>query len=255
VEVWEYVEGLSADLTEEQRIERAEAAISRLEGEARKAAAAQEAPMTRSQRSINKREVEVLSKRTDTLEEALRKGADTPIQRAARTAEVALEAEEHSIRLVAVKEKWTVERRDQLMSEKRGPVQELLKRAMESRRAAAIAKWTREVHKILPDAQEWAEEILEEKCTDYTLKEMDFFMQEFGTWNRQLNKLLVTGAAAGYAGQAAYEEESEELQETQHRMRQAQEWLSAIKSTLPDQDCRGLPGDAAEADHHPADGL
>jgi hypothetical protein len=54
-EVWEYLEGLSADLTEERRIEAAEAAVLRLEGEARKAAA-QEAPTTRSQRSVIERD-------------------------------------------------------------------------------------------------------------------------------------------------------------------------------------------------------
>jgi hypothetical protein len=91
------------------------------------------------------------------------------------------------------------------------------------------------VREIVPYAREQAEEILEEKSTDYTLKEVDFFMQEFGTWSQQLDKLLVTGAAAGFAGQATYEKESEELRETQHRMRQAKEWLSAIKSTPPDQ--------------------
>jgi hypothetical protein len=47
-EVWEYLEGLSANLTEEQRFEAAEAAVSKLEGEATKAAAAPEAPLTRS---------------------------------------------------------------------------------------------------------------------------------------------------------------------------------------------------------------
>jgi hypothetical protein len=167
-EVWQYLEGLSADLTEEQRIEAAKAAVLRLEGEATKAAA----PTTRSQRSIIERDVEFLSKRTDTLEKALRKGAVTPIQCAARAAEAALEAVENFIRLVAVKEKWTTERRDQLMSETWGPVQELLKRAMEGRRAAAIAEWTREVRKIVLYAREWAEEILDEKSTDYTLKEV-----------------------------------------------------------------------------------
>ncbi len=45
----------------------------------------------------------------------------------------------------------------------------------------------------------------------------------------------MAGAAAGYAGQAAYEKESGELRETQHRMRQAQEWLSIVKSTLPEE--------------------
>jgi hypothetical protein len=93
------------------------------------------------------------------------------------------------------------------MSEKQGTVEQLLKRATEGRRAAAIAEWTRKVREIVPDARERAEEILEEKSTDYTLKEVDFFMQEFGTWSRQLDKLLVTGAAAGYAGQATYEKE------------------------------------------------
>jgi hypothetical protein len=156
-EVLEYLEGLSADLTEEQRIEAAEAAVSRLEGEATKAAVAQEASTTRSQRSIIKRDVEVLSKRTNILEKVLRKGADTTIQRVARTTEAALEAVENSIRLVAVKEKWTVELRDQLMSEKLGRVQELLMRATEGRWAAAIEEWTREVREIVPDAQERAE--------------------------------------------------------------------------------------------------
>ncbi len=49
-------------------------------------------------------------------------------------------------------------------------------------------------------AREQAEENLEEKSTDYKLEEVDFFMQELGTWSWQLNNLLVTGAAAGYAG-------------------------------------------------------
>jgi hypothetical protein len=55
-------------------------------------------------RGIIERDVEVLSRRTDTLERALMKGADTLIQRAARTTEAALEAVERSIRIVAAKE-------------------------------------------------------------------------------------------------------------------------------------------------------
>jgi hypothetical protein len=86
------------------------------------------------------------------------------------------------------------------------------------------------------DARERAGEILEEKSTDFKMEELDFFMQVFGEWSQQLDKLLVTGAAACYARQAAYEKESAELREMQHRMMRAQEWLTEIKSTLPDQD-------------------
>jgi hypothetical protein len=31
------------------------------------------------------------------------------------------------------------------------------------------------------------------------MKEMDFFMQEFRMWSRQLDKLFMIGVAAGYA--------------------------------------------------------
>jgi hypothetical protein len=155
-EVWGYLEGLPASLSEEQRFEAADAAVSRLEDEATKAAAAQEAPLTRSQRSIIERDVEVLNRRTDTLERALMKGTDTLIQRAARTAEAALEAVEKSIRIVAAKEEWTTERRDQMLGEKQGPVRELLKRATDGRRAAAIAEWIREVEEVVPDARQQA---------------------------------------------------------------------------------------------------
>ncbi len=55
---------------------------------------------------------------------------------------------------------------------------------------------------------------------------------ELGTWSWQLDKLLVTGAAAGYTRRAAYEAARAELQETQHRMTQAQEWLSGIRASL-----------------------
>jgi uncharacterized protein (UPF0261 family) len=82
--------------------------------------------------------VSVLLLRTDTLEKALRKGADTPIQHAARTGEAALEVVESSIRLVAAKEKWTTELRDQLLNKKQGPV----KQATEGQQAAAITEWT-----------------------------------------------------------------------------------------------------------------
>jgi hypothetical protein len=47
-----------------------------------------------------------LWKQTKTLEKALRKGAEPPIQHAMRTAEAALEAVENSIRAEAAKEKW-----------------------------------------------------------------------------------------------------------------------------------------------------
>ncbi len=60
------------------------------------------------------------------------------------------------------------------------------------------------------------------------LEKMDFFMQEFRTWSRQLDKLLVTGAAAGFTRQATYEKECAELRKTHRRMKQAQEWLSTI---------------------------
>ncbi len=62
----------------------------------------------------------------------------------------------------------------------------------------AITGWTREVHKIA-EAQEQADEVLEES-PDYRLEEVDFFMQEFGTWSWQLDKLLVRGAAASFTG-------------------------------------------------------
>ncbi len=68
----------------------------------------------------------------------------------------------------------------------------------------------------MPDAHERADKILEEKCTDYML-EMDFFVQEFWTWSQQLDKLLVTGAAAGFARRATYEKESAELRKTHRR--------------------------------------
>ncbi len=121
--------------------------------------------------------MEFLSRRTDTLERALMKGADTLIQRATRTAEAALEAVEKSIRIVAAKEEWTTERRDQMLGEKQGPVRELLKRATDGRRAAAIAEWIGEVREVVPDVRQQAKEVIEEKSTDYTRKEVDFFMQ------------------------------------------------------------------------------
>jgi hypothetical protein len=48
--------------------------------------------------------------------------------------------------------------------------------------------------------------------------------------------VLVTGVAGRFAGMAAYKKESAELQETEHRMKSAQELLSTIKTILPDQD-------------------
>jgi hypothetical protein len=50
---------------------------------------------------------------------------------------------------------------------------------------------------IVSDAREQAKEILDEKSTDYKLEEFDFLMQEFRSWSRQLDKLLVAGATAG----------------------------------------------------------
>jgi hypothetical protein len=68
----------------------------------------------------------------------------------------------NSILAVTAKEKWTEEYQDQKLEEVRGSVQELLKWAAEGRRAAAIAKWTQEVHKIVSTTRERAEEVLEE---------------------------------------------------------------------------------------------
>jgi hypothetical protein len=66
----------------------------------------------------------------------------------------------------------------------------------------------------MPDACEWAEEVLEEKQGN---------MQEFRTWSTwTVDKLLVTGAATGFAGKATYEKESAELREMQHQMKWAQ---------------------------------
>jgi phosphoserine phosphatase len=48
-------------------------------------------------------------------------------------------------------------------------VQELLKQA-KGRQAAVVVEWTREVPRIMPDAREWDDEVLEEKCTDYMLE-------------------------------------------------------------------------------------
>jgi hypothetical protein len=104
---------------------------------------------------------------------------------------------------LAAKEKRSLEHRDQQLAEMWGLVEEFLKWAMDSQRVPAITEWTREVHKIVPEAQEQADEVLEEKSPDYRLEEVDFFMQEFGTWSWQLDKLLVRGAAASFTGQAA----------------------------------------------------
>ena len=67
----------------------------------------------------------------------MRKGADPPIQCAARCG---------------------------------GPVQKLFKRAKNSRQAVVVAEWTREVPRIMPDAREWDDKVLEEKSTDYTFE-------------------------------------------------------------------------------------
>ncbi len=121
-------------MSEEQQFEAAEAAVKKLEEEA--AAAVKEEPSTRNQRSITDQDAEVLAKRTEVLEKVLRKGADPPRQCAARC---------------------------------QGPVQELLKQA-KGRQAAVVVEWTREVPRIMPDAREWDDEVLEEKCTDYMLE-------------------------------------------------------------------------------------
>jgi hypothetical protein len=114
-----------------------------------------------------------------------------------------MEVADSSIPALASKEKWSLEHRDQQLAEMWGLVEDLLKWAVASQQVPAITKWTREVHKILPEAQEQADEVLEEKSSDYRLEEVDFFMQEFGTWSWQLDKLLVRGAAASFTGQTA----------------------------------------------------
>jgi hypothetical protein len=113
-----------------------------------------------------------------------------------------MEAADSSIPALTSKEKWSLEHRDQQLADMWGLVKKLLKWAMDSPRVPAITGWTREVHKIVPEAQEQADEVLKES-PDYRLEEVDFFMQEFGTWSWQLDKLLVTGAAASFTGQAA----------------------------------------------------
>jgi hypothetical protein len=87
-------------------------------------------------------------------------------------------------------------------------VVELPKRAAEGHWVAAITELTLEVCNIV----------------------------QVGTWSRQLDKLLVTEAATGYTRQAANKTVIAELPGNQHRTTQAQEWLSAIRATLPDQD-------------------
>jgi hypothetical protein len=109
-----------------------------------------------------------------------------------------MEVADSSIPAQASKEKWSLEHRDQQLAEMWGLVEELLKWATASQRVPAITEWTQEVHKIVPEAQEQADEV----PPDYRLEEVDFFMQEFGTWSWQLDKLLVTGAAASFTGQA-----------------------------------------------------
>jgi hypothetical protein len=119
-------------LSEEQQFE---AAVKKLEEEA--AAAVKEEPSTRSQRSITDQDAEVLAKRTEVLEKVLRKGADPPSQCAARC---------------------------------RGPVQELFKQAKNGRQAAVVAECTREVPRVMPDAREWDDEVLDLKSSDYMLE-------------------------------------------------------------------------------------
>jgi hypothetical protein len=86
---------------------------------------------------------------------------------------------------VTAKENWTREHWDQQLAEMRRPVEELLKRATEGWRAATIAEWTWEVCMIVPDAQERVDEVLEEKSMDYSLEELNFLMQKFGTWSQR----------------------------------------------------------------------
>ncbi len=45
-------------------------------------------------------------------------------------------------------------------------MQKLFKRAKNSRQAVVVAEWTREVPRIMPDAREWDDKVLEEKSTD-----------------------------------------------------------------------------------------
>jgi hypothetical protein len=63
-----------------------------------------------------------------------------------------------------------------------------------------LLKWATASQRV--PAQKQADEVLEES-PDYRLEEVDFFMQEFGTWSWQLDKLLVRGAAASFTGQTA----------------------------------------------------
>jgi hypothetical protein len=70
-----YLEGLLYGLSEEQRFEAADTAVMKIEDEVAAAVAAQETLNTWNQRSIIDRGAEVLMKRAEALEKALRKGA------------------------------------------------------------------------------------------------------------------------------------------------------------------------------------
>jgi hypothetical protein len=107
---------------------------------------------------------------------------------------------------MAAKKKWTREPSDQQLEEMLRPVEELLRQSLDGWRAATIAEWTREVRRIVLDTRERVEEIMEEKSMDYRSEEVNFFMQELGTWRWHLDKLLVTGVAPDklHMRQAAY---------------------------------------------------
>jgi hypothetical protein len=178
---------------------------------------------------------EALDMRKVTLQAALERGLEVPVQRALRLLTAAVAAVEEALSARANLEKWSKDRLEQCVQEVRLRTGPLMNEARAvGQMYVAIADWGRKVRVITTDGCGLAEEILAEKSENYTRGEMGYFLQQIGEWSRMLEELLTRLAAAGWAERASYEEASAELRGALQLLVKVTEWIKQVHDGLPE---------------------
>ena len=203
-ELWEYLKGLSRNLSlgQQERAEALETALRRLEAEAERSGRRK----TRSGTSDVERYGRILADRAEDLEKALRRKNVKQIDRAASVAEAALADVEKIIDAENEAEGASAEDLDKAKEEVRAPVRELFRRAQEAVLQATVDEWARAAQAALEDARVLMEMVPNEDTRGLAKVNLDRQVQEFSEGTRQLDALLAEVAAKGLAGHRLYEE-------------------------------------------------
>jgi hypothetical protein len=113
------------------------------------------------------------------------------------------------------------------------PGDTLIRTARASRMDTAVAAWANQVRTLADNVVEGARHVTDDQSMVYTLVEVDKELQLLGKQGQQLQELLATGVAAGYAGHPQFKEvQKAVLGEVPAQVEAAESWLEKVRGDL-----------------------